>query len=60
MAGAITCPHCQQEATFETMPEGYATERWGGARPEELYMRCSVCTATFPQRGIEAYLTRQD
>lgn len=48
-----TCPHCKAKVAFEVMPEGYATERWGGARKEEPYVRCPECTATFPAWGIE-------
>jgi hypothetical protein len=44
---------------FEEMPPGYATERWGGARPEEPYVQCPVCLATFPKWGIEQYLAEQ-
>ena len=51
------CPHGEQHTTvFEEMPEGYATERWLGARKEEPYLRCPVCTATFPKWAIESYL----
>jgi hypothetical protein len=57
----IPCPHGSKEhgahrAVFEELPEGYATERWGGARKEEPYLRCPVCGATFPKWGIEEYL----
>lgn len=45
---------------FDELPEGYATERWRGARKEEPYVQCPVCKATFPKWGIEAYLARTD
>lgn len=51
--GIIQCPHCGKQALFETMPEGYATKRWNGARKEEAYLRCAECTATFPKRAVE-------
>ena len=50
------CPHCQRQAIFEEMPDGYASERWGGAREEVPYVRCPICTATFPLWAIEEYL----
>lgn len=55
----ITCP-CgpKHEAVFEHMPKNYATTRWGGARKEEPYLRCPVCSATFPKWAIEQYLDR--
>ena len=37
----------------KVMPEGYATDRWGGARKEEPYVRCPRCTATFPKRAVK-------
>jgi hypothetical protein len=45
-------------AVFEALPDGYATKRWGGARKEEPYLRCPVCTATFPAWGIEESLQK--
>jgi len=59
------CPHStMHETVFEEMPDGYATERWPeavaiGDRIEEPYLRCPVCTATFPKRGIEEYIADQ-
>jgi hypothetical protein len=50
----------RHSAVFEELPEGYATERWGGARKEEPYLRCPVCGATFPVWGIEEYLASQE
>ena len=54
------CPHGHMhETVFEEMPAGYATERWLGARKEEPYLRCPICTATFSTRSINNYLARQ-
>lgn len=58
----IVCPMGpRHETIMEELPEGYATKRWpeavaDGSRLEEPYLRCPVCTATFPKRGIEEYL----
>jgi len=49
----IVCPHCQRQAVMEEMPEGYSTDRWLGARPEEPYVRCPICTATFPAWALK-------
>jgi hypothetical protein len=38
---------------MEAMPDTYATDRWQGNRTEEPYVRCPVCTATFPARAFE-------
>jgi hypothetical protein len=59
----ITCPHGSDAhgwhtAVFEELPDGYATKRWGGARKEEPYLRCPVCTATFPAWAIEELLQK--
>jgi hypothetical protein len=59
MSEPIPCPLGDHHvAVFEEMPEGYATKRWKGARKEEPYLRCPVCTATFPKVGIGEYLAR--
>jgi len=55
------CPHFHpadgpHETIYEEMPDGYATERWLGAREEVPYLRCPVCTATFPVWGIREYI----
>ena len=55
----IVCPVCHKPFVFEEMPDGYATKRWGGAVPEAPHLRCSGCTATFPQWGIEQYLVKE-
>jgi hypothetical protein len=55
----IRCPHCDRQAILEDMPEGYATKRWLGARKEEPYLRCLVCTATFPLWGIKEYCAKK-
>lgn len=52
----IICPHCGQEVIMQEMPEGYATERWNGNRGEVPYLRCELCTATFPRWGVDEYL----
>lgn len=57
----LICPHCQHQSVFEEMPEGYASNRWSeavaqGARKEEPYVRCPICTATFPLWGIVQFI----
>lgn len=54
----LICPQCKHQAVLEEMPDGYATERWGGAREEVPYCRCPICTATFPLWGIKEYLAK--
>lgn len=53
------CPHCFRVAPFERMPDGYATKRWNGARAEVPYVRCSECTATFPEQAVVDWQPKQ-